>query len=185
MPLRSLRSMNSLIATPENQTFAVILEGLLDAVLISNIQGEVLYSNLCAQKLCRQLNLKQLNHHALWSLCELLQSQSNRDLILESELMIAENQYRIRVQWLNVSEEAKDDRLIIRIENQRHSMQCAAIFEAECFGLTQREAEVWELRKQDRSRREIADQLYISIDTVKKHLANIQIKRQNYIAQSN
>jgi DNA-binding CsgD family transcriptional regulator len=57
--------------------------------------------------------------------------------------------------------------------------------EAQYFGLTPRESEVWDLRNQGRSRREIADHLYISIDTVKKHLANIQIKRQTYLDPTN
>lgn len=44
---------------------------------------------------------------------------------------------------------------------------------------------MWDLRNQGRSRREIANQLYISIDTVKKYLANIQIKRQIYLEAIN
>jgi DNA-binding CsgD family transcriptional regulator len=177
--------MKSLTTSSENLTFNSVLEGLLDAVLISDIQGEVLYTNLSAQKICHQLKLGHLQNHAIWSICELLKSQADRDLILESELMIAEIQYRIRVQWLNAQAEAQDNRLIVRFENQQHSLRCGAIVECQCLGLTQRESEVWELRCQGRSRREIADQLYISIDTVKKHLANIQMKRQNHVNQSN
>ncbi len=177
--------MNSLLSISTNSTFATVLEGLLDAVLISDIQGEVLYTNLSAQKICHQLNLAHLQSHAIWSICELLKSHVDRSLILESELTIAETHYRIRVQWLNAQAEAQDNRLIVRFENQQHSLRCGAIVECQCLGLTQRESEVWELRCQGRSRREIADQLYISIDTVKKHLANIQTKRHNHLTQSN
>ena len=176
--------MKSSIVAPENQTFSSILEGLLDAVLIADIQGALLYTNLSAKKICRQLNIADLQNHAIWSICELLKSKVDRDLILESDLTIAEIHYRVRVQWLNSIEEAEDTRLIVRFENQQHSMRCAAIFDAQCFGLTPRESEVWELRNQGRSRREIADQLYISIDTVKKHLTNIQIKRRIYLEEA-
>jgi DNA-binding CsgD family transcriptional regulator len=182
MSPRSLKFMKSFTAVSENLTFTSVLEGLLDAILISDIQGEVLYTNLSAQKICHQLQLGHLQNHAIWSICELLKSQADRDLILESELMIAEIQYRIRVQWLN-THAAQDDRLIVRFENQQHSMRCAAMFESQWFGLTTREAEVWELRSQGKSRREIADQLFISIDTVKKHLANIKMKRDNHLNQ--
>ncbi len=175
--------MNSLISIPTNSTFATVLEGLLDAVLISDVQGEVLYTNLSAQKICNQLNLAHLKSHAIWSICELLKSYVDRSLVLESELAIGETQYRIRVQWLNA--EAQDNRLIVRFESQQHSLRCGAIIECQCLGLTHRESEVWELRCQGHSRRAIADQLYISIDTVKKHLANIQTKRQNHLNQSN
>ncbi len=172
--------MNSLISIPTNSTFATVLEGLLDAVLISDIQGEVLYTNLSAQKICNQLNLTHLKNHAIWSICELLKSYTDRSLILESELTIAEIQYRIRVQWLNAQAEAeaRDNRLIVRFENQQHSLRCTAMVESHNFGLTHRETEVWELKRQGKSRRDIADQLFISIDTVKKHLANIKIKRE-------
>jgi len=177
--------MKSSTLIPENQTFSSILEGLLDAVLIADVQGALLYTNLSAQKICRQLNIANLQTHAIWSICELLKSQIDRALILESDLMIVQTQYRVRVQWLNSIEEAQDTRLIVRFENQQHSMHCADIFDAQYFRLTPRESEVWDLRNQGRSRREIADQLYISIDTVKKHLANIQIKRQIYLEATN
>jgi DNA-binding CsgD family transcriptional regulator len=176
--------MNSLTSIPTNSTLTTVLECFLDAVLISDIQGEVLYTNLSAKKICNQLKLAHLQTHGIWSICELLKSQADRSLILESDLTIAEIQYRIRVQWLNAQEEAQDNRLIVRFENQQHSLHCGAIVECQCFGLTQRESEVWELRGQGRSRRDIADQLYISIDTVKKHLANIQMKRQNHLNQA-
>jgi DNA-binding CsgD family transcriptional regulator len=182
--LHSLRFMKSSTLIPENQTFSSILEGLLDAVLIADIQGALLYTNLSAQKICRQLNIAHLQTHAIWSICELLKSQIDRALILESDLTIAETQYRVRVQWLNF-EEAQDTRLIVRFENHQYSMRCAAILDTQYFRLTPRESEVWDLRNQGRSRREIADQLYISIDTVKKHLANIQIKRQIYLETIN
>jgi DNA-binding CsgD family transcriptional regulator len=176
--------MKSLTALPTHSTLTTVLESLLDAILISDIQGELLYTNLSAQKICHQLKITHLQTHAIWSICELLKSQADRSLILESELTIAAIQYRVRVQWLNTNDEAQDNRLIIRFESQQHSQRCMAICESQCFGLTQREAQVWELKCQGRSRRSIADQLYISIDTVKKHLANIQIKRQNYLDQS-
>ena len=183
--LHSLRFMKSSTLIPENQTFSSILESSLDAILIADVQGVLLYTNLSAQKICHQLNIVNLQTHAVWSICELLKSQIDRALILESDLTIAQTQYRIRVQWLNSIEAAQDNRLIIRFENQQHSMCCTAIFDAQHFRLTPRESEVWDLRNQGRSRREIADQLYISIDTVKKHLANIQIKRQIYLEATN
>jgi DNA-binding CsgD family transcriptional regulator len=183
-PHTSFPMLNSFTSIPENHTVVSILEGLLDAVLIANSQGQVLYRNLSARKLCYQMNIHHLKTHGIWSICEFLTEHAHRDLILESELTIAEMPYRIRVQWLNVQEESEDDRLILRFENQHHFLHCATVFESQSFGLTQRESEVWELRRQNRSRCEIADELHISIDTVKKHLANIQIKRHNYLNQS-
>ena len=49
--LHSLRFMKSSTLIPKNQTFSPILEGLLDAVLIADVQGALLYTNLSAQKI--------------------------------------------------------------------------------------------------------------------------------------
>ena len=49
--------------------------------------------------------------------------------------------------------------------------------EIERYGLTPRQAEVWRLRQQGYEYSEIANQLFISVNTVEKHLKNIQVKR--------
>jgi len=53
--------------------------------------------------------------------------------------------------------------------------------EIEKYGLTPRESEVWLLYRANYSRKEIAAELFISIDTVKKHLKNIKTKQDKFL----
>lgn len=54
--------------------------------------------------------------------------------------------------------------------------QSLILAEIERYSLTDREAEVWKLRQQGTSYKEISKQLFISVNTVKKHLKNIFTK---------
>jgi DNA-binding CsgD family transcriptional regulator len=161
-----------------------VLEGLVDGILILKRSGEVLYANTPATQICQQLTS---NHtielpEEVWRSCDALvesrQLYGDRPLVIESEIARSQDQtYRIRVQWL-ILENQKEPCLLVRLEDQKQSLQSLAITEAKKYGLTPREAEVWFLRRCNLSRKEIASQLYITIDTVKKHLGNIQMKRQ-------
>jgi DNA-binding CsgD family transcriptional regulator len=161
-----------------------VLEGLVDGILILKSSGEVLYANTPATQICQQLTP---NHtielpEEVWRSCDALiesrQLYGDRPLVIESEIARSQSQtYRIRVQWLTL-ENQKEPCLLIRLEDHKQSLQSLAITEAKKYGLTPREAEVWFLRRCNLSRKEIASQLYITIDTVKKHLGNIQMKRQ-------
>ena len=65
------------------------------------------------------------------------------------------------------------------IEDCNQYNQSIAIADAKKYNLTDREMEVWLLRRANLSYREIANQLYITINTVKKHLKNIYVKQQD------
>lgn len=45
------------------------------------------------------------------------------------------------------------------------------------YGLTEREAEVWRLRQQDKTYEEIAQDLFITVNTVKRHLKRVYAQR--------
>lgn len=161
-----------------------VLEGLVDGILILNAQGKILYANTPAIQICQNLNATHTTElpDEVWRSCEaLIESREfygDRPLVIESELSLGQTQtYRIRVQWL-ILQDQKEPCLLVRLEDQKQSLQSLAITEAKKYGLTPREAEVWFLRRCNLSRKEIASQLYITIDTVKKHLGNIQMKRQ-------
>jgi DNA-binding CsgD family transcriptional regulator len=156
-----------------------VLECLVDGVLLLSPTGQVLYANSMAHQICDQLPAAtpaQLPA-AVWRTCEaLIESRElygDRPLILEETL----GNYRLRVQWME-TEAFPEPCLLVRLEDQQQSLVSLAIAEAKKFHMTQREAEVWALRRANLSRKEIAVRLYISIDTVKKHLSNIQLKRQ-------
>ena len=54
--------------------------------------------------------------------------------------------------------------------------------EAQRYGLTERETEVWLLRQRHYTYQQIGQELFISSHTVKKHLRNVANKRRSFLS---
>lgn len=89
--------------------------------------------------------------------------------------------FRIRVRLLDL-DRFKMPCLLVTIENQYESLKNVAFTEVKKFDLTPREAEIWFLYRSNYSYKEIATKLYITINTVKKHMKNIHTERQASIS---
>lgn len=160
-----------------------VIEGFSDGILILTPSGEPLHINRRGLQLCRQINPDD-NHQVpepIWTLCQyLVESQqfySDRPVMLSKTILTPAGEIRARVQWYQVGEQA-DSCLMVNLEDQAQAAKTAALFEARQFNLTERETEVWVLRKANRSYEEIARELYIAINTVKRHLKSIYAKRK-------
>lgn len=80
-----------------------------------------------------------------------------------------------------------------KISGQRRSVEVAGVIleplytdiqaDVQKYGLTCREAEVWFLHRNKYSYKEIADKLFVTINTVKKHMKNIYAKHYTYTEQ--
>ncbi|HEY9636654.1 MAG TPA: LuxR C-terminal-related transcriptional regulator [Coleofasciculaceae cyanobacterium] len=170
-----------------------ILESLVDGVLVLTMQGEWVYANESARQIFHQLSYSTSVHNsalqAIWSVCKSLIDSG--DPFSEQEMMInnvinpnSSVNFRIRVRWL-ILEESAHPYLLVTIEDQLLSKQMQAIAQTKTYGLTHREAEVWSLHQANLSYKEIADKLYITRNTVKKHLKNIYAKQQNFLEKNN
>lgn len=166
-----------------------ILEGFIDGVLILNEQGNLVHANDCARRICQKLCQENLSVNfippQIWHVCEsLIESRdlfSDKKLIIESEISLDHSAtFRIRVRWLDL-EESEQSYLLVTVEDKLQSTQNAALTDVKKYGLTHREAQVWLLRQAKHSYKEIAAQLYITINTVKKHMKNIYAKQQSDI----
>jgi len=162
------------------------LESLADGILILTKEGEVVHGNEFANRLCQELipcdepgvGLP----HEVWRVCQsLIDSREmfpGTKICIESELLVATGvKLEIRAKWLELNH-GNDDLILVSLEDSYQSSQDAAIADVHMYGLTNREAEVWLLRRASFSYQEIANKLYISINTVKKHLKNIYAKQQ-------
>ncbi|AFZ16307.1 helix-turn-helix transcriptional regulator [Allocoleopsis franciscana] len=166
-----------------------IIEGLVDGVLVLTQQGEWVYANECGRQICHQLapNQSQKNFvpSAIWRVCELLLARlepfADQEMVVNNEIKLANSfSFRIRVRWL-VLEESACHYFLVTIEDQHQARKIQAIADAKKYGLTRREAEVWSLHQSKLSYTEIADKLYITLNTVKKHIKNIYAKQQGFI----
>ncbi|AFZ04439.1 helix-turn-helix transcriptional regulator [Calothrix sp. PCC 6303] len=163
--------------------FQEVIEGLQDGIIIISETGKVIHANSNAKSICNNLSLFDFQDlpSPIWRLCEsLIESQNLFPLdsfILSDEITININTViRIRVRWMNL-EQIRYPCILVTMENRSESIKNAAIAEAKKYELTTREAEVWFLYRANYSYKQISDQLYITINTVKKHMKNIHAKR--------
>jgi DNA-binding CsgD family transcriptional regulator len=163
-----------------------VIEGLEDGILILSQTGEVVHANASVHRLCCQFYQGDAKQNSvppvIWNLCEsLLNNQylfSDKLIILSDEIVLDKsNIFQIRVRLLDL-DGFEMPCLLVTIENRYESLKNVAITEVKKFDLTPREAEIWFLYRSNYSYKEIASKLYITINTVKKHMKNIHTKRQ-------
>ncbi|PSB23492.1 helix-turn-helix transcriptional regulator [Stenomitos frigidus] len=169
--------------------FQGVLESLIDGVLILTHHGEWVHSNYAAHEICQQLNQGQPSIRAvpqpIWRVCQsLIESRDlfpDHPFIIESEIFLSRlSRIRIRARWLELGD-VQSPYLLVILEDCYQSLQRQSIAEAQQYNLTPRQTEVWLLRQAGYSYQEMASELWISKDTVKKHLKAIYAKRREVL----
>lgn len=183
----TLERPNPLSESLDSVHLQKVIESFFDGILVLTEQGDWVQANTQARQICDRITQSQRQPHGvpeqIWHACRMLIESSNLPLdragILETELATDRSTpLRIRVRSLKLSATAHPYLLVI-LEDRYQSTQNLALAEAERYGLTPREVDVWLLRRTNHSLKEIADHLYISLNTVKKHMKNIQAKRES------
>jgi len=158
-----------------------------DGVLIINPCGEVIFSNVYASKICQPILEQKTSQsdplNEVEELSRLFQTirdgriSAERLYLLEGEFYTGtDNEIRVRVQMIEL-DQVEEPCLLIVLEDRKDTVRRAAIAEIRKFKLTPREADVWLWRRTGLSYTEIATKLFVTIDTVKKHLKSIYAKR--------
>ena len=184
-PFKEIHSQNS----QQPSWLQAIIEGLVDGVLVLTQQGEWVYTNECGRHICHPLSPDQSQKNyvpqAIWRVCELLLDRldpfAEEERVINNEIKLTNSvTFRIRVRWL-VLEETACPYLLVTIEDQHQARKMQAMADAQKYRLTRRETEVWSLHQSKLSYKEIADKLYITLNTVKKHIKNIYAKQQGFL----
>ncbi len=184
--------------TLKNYLLQAVIESFVDGILVLTAEGELIHANEYARCICHKLmpdkikysykstvNSQQSTFNVLpediWRVCEcLIESRElfpDEKIVIESEVKKSDSlELRIRAQWLDL-EESNRTFLLVTLEDLNQTSESIAIADAKKYGLTDREAEVWLLRRARLSYQEIAEHLYITINTVKKHMKNIHAKQ--------
>ncbi|MCY7284861.1 MAG: LuxR C-terminal-related transcriptional regulator [Cyanobacteria bacterium CAN_BIN43] len=172
------------------QLLQAVIEGFIDGILIVTPKGEVLEANSRARELCQHLSPPGQNLPSpIWQVCEaLIESQKlfpGQRIMPEAEGIIGDVNLRIRVRWMNQNLEDQENScqefscLIVTLEDRQQTLHNLAIADTQKYDLTTREAEIWQMRLQGQSYQAIASELYITQNTVKKHVKNILAKRRD------
>ena len=184
--ISTLKRQNPQASQSNSLLLQGVIESFFDGILILTEQGELVQTNDLARQICEQLTQEkpQINSvpKEIWRVCQaLIESRSlyhNQPVIIESEVKTNKlTTVRIRTRWLKLSA-IEHPCLLVILEDRYQSVQNLAIAEVDKYGLTPREAEVWLLRRRQYALKEIATELSISLNTVKKHLKNIHAKRE-------
>lgn len=163
-----------------------LLDNWVDGILVLTETGQLIYSNLIAQKICAQLNPDIADCNIPKEIWQVLQAllRKHRSLLVRSALLTSEvwinRSLKLRIRVRQLTLQGKDNCILINLEDLQQASHDRVVSEVKQYGLTAREAEVWFLRRQGLSYREIAAQLYVAIDTVKKHLKSIYAKQRAY-----
>jgi DNA-binding CsgD family transcriptional regulator len=183
--------MNTFISTIQ-QPFLLqaVIEGFIDGILILSEKGEWIHANECARRICHQFTQGIVQSDRvpgeIWRTCQALMSSlnlyPNKTVIIEDEITTGNSTaYRVRAQWLTLKDNQRPC-MLVTLEDRNQATQSIAIAEGQKFGLTPREADVWLRYRSNHTYKEIASELYITYNTVKKHMKNIHAKRQLVLA---
>ncbi|MGF1516785.1 MAG: helix-turn-helix transcriptional regulator [Nodosilinea sp.] len=162
-----------------------VLEGFVDGILVLAEDGTCVHSNQKGRAICRDLGggnganflpvgIQVMSRHLVES----------REAFPETLLELTQEftshsgqQIRARVKWLDLPVTAQSY-LLVSLENKTRSAQSTALIEAVQYKLTPRERAVWVLKRANRTYEEIAKELYITVNTVKRHMKSIYVKRK-------
>lgn len=187
--------------------FQAIFENMMQGVLIVSDKREMIHANRRGQELCSLL--EGLDHgmsrastkrcctgqantgsedsipKVVWTVCQALLSSRQEfpeyQVIPEQELEISDATHlKIYAQWFKWIE-SDTSYMLVTLEDRSERLRNLARWDTHRYDLTAREAEVWMLKCQEYSYENIADELHISINTVKKHLKSIMLKRESSI----
>jgi DNA-binding CsgD family transcriptional regulator len=162
----------------------IVVEGFVDGILILTEFGEWMHANASARHICQQLTPQTAQPTGvpkeIWQVCwSLIESRlvlPESTVVLESEVITKTGRnVRIRARWLDFAAEERAYLLVV-LEDRHQTVQHLATSDAKKYDLTDRQAQVWALRRAGYSYQAIADQLYITLNTVKKHMKDIRAK---------
>ncbi|MEM9485751.1 MAG: helix-turn-helix transcriptional regulator [Cyanobacteria bacterium P01_F01_bin.116] len=165
------------------------IESFTVGLVIIAQDGTVLHRNSRAQALLGHLSYSSCNliPDRIWRACKnLVEEEPNgllsldHKIVLEDEISTSQGTILVKTQRFNWEYQTHKDNncFLITLENREQSLITIAKQEAQRYGLTTREADVWGLKRMDKTYKEIAQTLFISENTVKKHLKNIYAKKE-------
>ncbi|MCG8367457.1 MAG: LuxR C-terminal-related transcriptional regulator, partial [Pseudanabaenales cyanobacterium] len=163
-----------------------LIKNLIDGVLILTDQRKLIYANDRAYRILEQLNQTGANTNPvpdeIWHICQsLIRSRNlfpNQHWFVQSNIFIEDSAiFRVKARWLHL-ETIERPCLLLTVADRRQAIQNIASEEAEKYRLTPREKEVWVLHRSNYTYKEIALELSITPNTVKKHMRSIHAKQK-------
>lgn len=173
------------------RSWSATLNALIDSFALLTSNGEILLSNPKGNQLLQKIQSDTAkgtkNSHpslpdVVVKACRLLleNSDSLAQQSLPSQMTLTVYpDIQLRISLIE-PEVGQQPLFLVAMEDRRQSSLSQATVDQRLFGLTNREKEVWELRLQDYGYQAIAAELYLSVNTVKKHMKTILAKQEQW-----
>lgn len=179
-----------------------LIEALPQGVIVVCRNFKPMYWNGKANDLCRtlldvELSSRELPIEILEVCYRLLREQCavNSSLVMECQTSTG-YAIRVTVRWLQPTtvrpcsaqasttfaleeHEAPQGSMLVFLENRNEVLRQELQIERQKYDLTEREAEIWMLLRQEYTYQEIAKLLQISLNTVKTHVKNVYAKKRS------
>jgi DNA-binding CsgD family transcriptional regulator len=174
---------------PFNTLLKLAIEEFIDGILILTDQRELIYVNESARRALKQLHSEQSQSNwipkEIWYICQsLINSRHlfpNQHWLIESDIFTDDaTALHVRVKWLKL-EVIAQPYLLISLEDRHQAIRTIAVEQAQHYGLTAREKEVWLLHRASYTYKQIAVELNITPNTVKKHMRSIHAKQKEIV----
>ena len=178
-----------------DEFWSALVDLLPEGVIVVAPNMKLVHLNLKAKELCQRLTHSNYKFDSLPSnlveICQHLIRKSGVEdrLVVESETP-GGLRLRIRARWFsskpNLNETAglvTGRFILLLLESYDEILREELRIERYRYDLTEREAEIWLLLRQEYSYQDIAKALRISLNTVKTHIKNVYAKRRNYQGQ--
>lgn len=185
-PQTELPNSSSLPNLQDPDILTGVIEKLINGILILTARREMVYANDTARRILGQLNQDRPQADfipkEIWHICQSLIGSHNlfpnQHWRIESEIFTDDStSLRIRAQWLNL-EDRENSLILITVEDRYQKIKNLAVDESQKYGLTPREKEVWLLHRANYTYKQIASELCITPNTVKKHMRSIHAKQK-------
>ena len=166
-----------------------ILSDLVNGILLLTDEKKIVYSNLYSRRILKQLD-KSVDGSSqipleIWHICQYLIDirslfpgqfwLTQFDIFVENLAIL-----HIHARWLT-ADTLDRSYLLLLIEDRKNILNKIISQEADHYGLTPREREVWLLHRRGRTYKQISFELKITPNTDKKHMKSIHSKRKKSI----
>ena len=168
-------------------------------LLLLDETGQLMHSNPKARELCQVLQSAHDSLEVSEGSCGemILPCQVTRHckVLIKSRLKFPDNLFHLKeiiylengeqinltIEWVSLLENLPSC-ILVRLEDMTQSACYQAKLDTYRYNLTRREKEVWTLYLQGRSYHQIGHRLFISPNTVRKHMKSIYSKRRDNLS---
>jgi hypothetical protein len=175
----------------KNQDPAVqeVLTKLTDGVLMISEERKIVFINECAGRILRQINQDRAETNVIPkeigylcnSLVEIRQQFPGQHWVVTTKICINSSiAFSVHARYMKLETLGKRCMIFV-LKDQYQVVKAIATEEATQFGLTDRETEIWLLQRANYTYKQIASELFIAPNTVKKHMQNIHLKRKGNV----